>query len=107
MNSESKTYIDPFEKDGGSVKEEQYTPQMKYWIESIELNSLFLKNPKTPNILVRFINNSTVNGTVLKIESTYYIGIFLGFIYVMNDLFFRMLSSPNILTAYGDPSKEE
>jgi hypothetical protein len=93
---------------GGIIPKGEYSDQLKFWADSIVLNlSKVLNGGKLrPKAIIRFINNPQVNAIATKIDDVYIIGIFLGYIYVVNDLFFRMLSSPNVLRKFGDTTHE-
>jgi hypothetical protein len=71
-----------------------------------QINSLRLTNSKLPNVFINFIDSSLLNAVVSKNEYGYFIGLNTGTIFLLNDLFFRMLASPNILKEFGDISKE-
>jgi len=101
-------FSDPFTEYGGILPKEKYTTELEVWLENFNysFSDLFL-NKNHPKIIIEFINNSEVNACVCKVQESYVIGIYLGFIYVVNDLFFRMLSSPNVLVKYGNASIEQ
>lgn len=108
MSQNQEKPSDPFHQYGGILPKKQYTPQLELWLENFNhsFSDLFL-NKSDPKIVIEFINNPEVNATVKKVQDLYIIGIYLGFIYVVNDLFFRMLSSPNVLVKYGNASVEQ
>ncbi|HTC00736.1 MAG TPA: hypothetical protein VK705_08640, partial [Ferruginibacter sp.] len=64
---------------------------------------------KFPIANVNYINNSVLNAVASKEKDTekYYIGIYAGTFILLNELFLRMMSSPNILPHIGDVSKED
>lgn len=108
MIQNQEIFSDPFTEYGGILPKEQYTAELEFWLENFNYSfSDFFLNKNQPKIIIEFINNSEVNACVSKVQESYVIGIYLGFIYVVNDLFFRMLSSPNVLVKYGNSSMEQ
>ncbi|WP_163401005.1 hypothetical protein [Flavobacterium fluviatile] len=59
-----------------------------------------------PSCNFNIINDSRVNAKATLFENQYYIGINVGAIACISNLFNRMLSHPEILKQYGDSSKE-
>lgn len=60
----------------------------------------------TPHVNFQIASNTEFNALALKYDNNYYIGINSGTIVILQQLFFRMLSSPNILSEFGDISNE-
>jgi hypothetical protein len=63
--------------------------------------------PKFPSANINFINNNLLNAVASKGSEEYFIGIYAGTFILLNELFLRMMSSPNILPTIGDVSKEK
>lgn len=59
-----------------------------------------------PSCNFNIINDSRVNAKAALFENQYYVGINVGTVACISNLFNRMLSHPDILKQYGDPSKE-
>ena len=72
-------------------------------------NVLYFPNlilvPK-PVVHIGFILNPTLGAVVTKFEGEYYIGVHVGTEIILMNLFGRMLSSPSILSQFGDASLE-
>ncbi len=64
-------------------------------------------HPRFPSVNINYIDNTLLNAVASKKNDKYYIGIYAGTFILLNELFLRMMSSPNILTEIGDSSKEE
>ena len=62
--------------------------------------------PEFPFANVNYINNNLLNAVASKESDKYYIGIYAGTFILLNELFLRIMSSPNILPEIGDISKE-
>ena len=71
-----------------------------------DLISIQKDRPELPEVYLDFIDNTSLNACVSKMNGRYFIGLNIGTYILLSDLFFRMLSSKNILTEYGDISKE-
>ncbi|MEJ6981576.1 hypothetical protein WG906_14005 [Pedobacter sp. P351] len=63
-------------------------------------------NAKLPDVFIAFIDNGVLNAAVTKNADKYFIGINIGTFFLLNDIFFRMLSNRHVLTDFGDCSKE-
>ena len=59
-----------------------------------------------PEYHMGIINNPEFNAVAKKYNGKYFIGIYVGTIMILDNLFKRMLSNPNILTSYGVASSE-
>lgn len=70
------------------------------------INWLRNGNSKLPEPYINFINNSSLNAVVTKYNDKYFIGLNSGTVVLINQLFLRMLSNPNVLTQWGNPSLE-
>lgn len=64
------------------------------------------KYPNIPEIHVNSINNSSFGAHADIYKSKGYIGIRFGSFYILQDLFYRMLSCPEVLKEFGNPSIE-
>jgi hypothetical protein len=64
------------------------------------------KNPELPDVYIDIIDNTTLNACATKSGQKYFIGIHAGTIFLIHDIFFRMMSSRNIFTDIGDITKE-
>ena len=75
------------------------------YIESFRAHESLKKT--APYIYFNYIDNADLNAQVKKInDETYLIGINAGTIFILHDLFNRILSNPNILKTIGDPTLE-
>lgn len=63
-------------------------------------------HPDFPSVNVDYIDNTLLNAVASKKDGKYYIGIYAGTFILLNELFLRMMSSPNIYPEIGDSSKE-
>lgn len=97
-----------FKDYGGRFPEPERTPQLIYCLESMRNNiDLFQKTANINiNIYIDYVVNINLNAAVIKDGNYYFIGVFYGGIYILCDLFMRMLSSPNLLINYEDVSEE-
>jgi len=59
-----------------------------------------------PDVYIDIIDNSSLNACATKSGQKYFIGIHGGTIFLIYDIFFRMMSSRNIFTGIGDVTKE-
>lgn len=57
-------------------------------------------------ISFKIVFNNQVNGIVKKVDSTYYVGMYLGTYMLVKDMFNKMLASQNVLKQLGDISLE-
>lgn len=64
------------------------------------------EHPGLPVIYCKFINDTTLNAVVRKSQNSYFIGINIGTFYILQDLFYRMLSQNSVLMEFGDSFKE-
>lgn len=60
------------------------------------------KNNNFPLPKLYVINSTTINAGVTKKNGTYYIGVNIGTILLIRNLFYRIMSSPNVLKKYGN-----
>lgn len=64
-------------------------------------------NPKLPAVYLDFINSSELNAVATKVESKYYIGVNMGAVLLLHDLFNRMLTSPLNFPHIGNSINEK
>ncbi len=81
---------------------------LNYAVEGCKnlIGQLRMHNSKLPDAHVAFIKNSRLNAMVSKKANHYYIGINMGVQFLLNDIFFRMLSNKFVLKEFGDISEE-
>lgn len=102
-----------FKQRGGLLPYQHvsYGDMLKTTLDAFQYRFDNYKNgiPKLPSINCNFIANTTVNAVASKGSSGngYFIGIHIGTFHVLNDLFLRMMSSPHVMPAIGNPSKEK
>jgi hypothetical protein len=78
---------------------------LKEWIQRME-NYQDIE-PRFPPANTNFINNYLLNAVASKSGNEYYIGVYAGAFYLINELFLRMMASPNVLPDIGDVTKEK
>ena len=94
----------------GSYALDQDTPGSMHYTWLHELNACIeyvnrnCKNP--PRIIVGFLHNPSMGAAADKFGDTYCIAVHTGLVAVLMPLFIRMLTSPNVLSAFGDCSRE-
>lgn len=69
-------------------------------------NSLKIKYPNLPKPHFCFINNLSFNAYARKVNDIYFIGINIGAIGLLLDLFYKLLSNKSVLTNYGNINLE-
>ncbi len=100
-----------FEARGGwydyaaSGNQQMFEFALKEWHERMETYQYF--EPKFPSAITNWINNPTLNAVASKSNSDYFIGVHAGSLYLINDLFLRMMASPKVLPEIGDVTKEK
>jgi len=70
------------------------------------ISNIRATRPEFPNPSVHIIRSLILGASAAKLEEEYYIGINLATRFLMEDLFYRMLSSNNILKQFGNPTLE-
>jgi hypothetical protein len=100
-----------YAKYGGLVSEDLFGTGAEWatgLITSMErhLNSFRTHDPSYPEVHIGIISNSQVNACVTSYESKCYIGIFVGTIFSVENVFMRMLASPNLFSSVGDVNVE-
>lgn len=85
----------------GSLKE-----KTSHYLKSV--NSAGLKFDRVPpKIYFDYLASAELNAVAAKYSSDiYFIGLYHGTLMIISDLFFNLLSRPNVLTHIGDPGKE-
>jgi len=71
------------------------------------LEIMRMVNPKLPEVYLDFINNSQLNAVATKVEDKYYIGVNMGAVLLLHDLFNRVLTSPLNFPHIGDSINEK
>lgn len=108
MSDRPKIFDQIFASEGGRFPQDAIDPQLDYWLYEMRslIEILRQREEDKPEIYLDLIANSTLNACVTKQDDVYYIGINYGGLYIISDLFFRMLSCPDVLPEFGDVSKE-
>jgi hypothetical protein len=71
------------------------------------LETMRMVNPKLPEVYLDYINNSELNAVATKVEGKYYIGVNMGAVLLLHDLFNRLLTSPLNFPHIGDSINEK
>lgn len=101
-----------FKSKGGYYDTHQLQEPLKQLLDNIikgtngQISAIRKDRMHYPIPIVHIIASSKLGASAGKSEEKYFIGINLATWFILNDLFFRMLSSRNILKQFGDPSKE-
>jgi len=110
MNESDQELNQAFLSQGGiyDLSQAEGGTYFKQLIQSFNNHLNRFKDPmlNLPDVHIGFINNSTLNAVAGRYKSKYFIGINVGTIMILDDLFNRMLSNPNILIDYGDALSE-
>ncbi len=97
--------VDKLSKDDAAVYN-LYRQRADKYIESCRQHPSRFKD--IPEIHFDFINNASLNAVAaLSNDGIYLIGIHSGTIFILYDLFLRMLSHSNILEKSGNPNEEK
>lgn len=82
-------------------------PQLNFKLNYYKTEAIhMLQRMHIPFTDIYFINNPNFNALATINKHIDFIGINLGTIFIIEDLFFRMMSHPQILPSVGDVSKE-
>jgi hypothetical protein len=108
MDSLAEKFNRIFKPYGGRFPDHLLSLQLNYWLREMRilLNLLQTNISRPITVYIDLINNPELNACVTKEEDVYFIGVNAGGLYVISDIFLRMLSSPDVLAVYGDISSE-
>jgi len=112
MNSEEDKFNLAFKSYGGIYnfsRQNSTTTMIVFALTRIRWHLDIIRKQKEmpfPEIFISAVNNSRFGAKAIKFEGKYYIGIYIGTIKILEYLFMRILSSPNILKDLGDVSLE-
>jgi hypothetical protein len=117
MTSEQSEFHNIFSKRGGifdpSICDRFICPEFSKLFEYSKmefyarLETMRIVNPKLPEVYLDFINNSGLNAVATKVEGKYYIGVNMGAVLLLHDLFNRLLTSPLNFPHIGDNISEK
>src|SRR6185503_20752377 len=108
MDDDSKDFHDHFLSLGGYFDSSQTGFKEMYEFTLSEylakMQAYQKTSPKFPLVNVNYINNNNLNAVASKDKKTgkYYTGIYAGTFILLNELFLRMMASPNILKHVGN-----
>lgn len=104
----SERFDKAFKAYGGIFPESKRTNRLIYCLESMKRNIEFFQQTANIDIhvYIDYIIEENLQAAVVKDKDYYFIGVSYGGIYVLCDIFMRILSSPNVLISFGDTSKE-
>ncbi len=63
-------------------------------------------DPALPKVNIAFLNHGAIGAAAAKFQGEYYIGLTIGTFEVLLQTFLRLLSSPKVLTAFGNSKLE-
>jgi hypothetical protein len=107
MENSEILFDNVFKSRGGLCKSDVF-PQKNSLLEDSKnvIERIKQVDSRVPNVYLNLINNDSINAVVTKYKKQYFIGINVGAIYLIEAVFLRMMSNPNILPEYGNISKE-
>jgi hypothetical protein len=100
-----------FNKYGHVLETDEFGEGTIFFTEffvSIEarLNLLHSPGAPKPRVHIRVIDNIGVSAAVVLYKSEYYIGVFMGVVYALDNVFLRMLSTETVLPDKGNVELE-